>query len=228
MEYALGELGETEGLDYARLQANRARLAQISERDEEARRRWSRAIATTEALDGHGVTSAADLRLEYARFLLEQDDARTARRVLVELERELLEEVDEDSILLIQTRIVLGEALIRLDRSDAALGVLDSLVPLARAKPELAPQDRASLNFLLARALWTQRPNDRERAWQLAVTARDQLREHPDLAPDLVGSIATWLEEHGPHRAVENRSGEIKPERPAKTEGPAALPARRQ
>ena len=198
MERSLNEVGRTSGLEYARLQANRARIAADQGRSAEARRRWARVMDTLDGLEAHGVSSSADLQLEYAKFLNEQGKFAEARGVLLPLERELDQAVGVGHPLVVRVRIGVAVALIGMERLDAALDVLEPTLAVAKGVEELGDEDLAALRFLLAKVLWETRPSQRERSWQLAISARDGLRRHPEAAAHLVRDVASWLEHHGP------------------------------
>jgi tetratricopeptide (TPR) repeat protein/tRNA A-37 threonylcarbamoyl transferase component Bud32 len=203
MERSLGEVGKTTTLEYAKLQANRARLAARRGEPREAKRRWGLAMDTLDELQAHGVSSAAELRFEYARYLLSQEQYAEARNVLILLDRELPLVVSTQHPLVIRVRIALADALLGMDRANAALDIMEPTLALAEGAAELGDEDLAHLRFLLAQTLWEMRPGQRERAWQLAISARDGLRRQPDLAPELVGEIANWLDGHGPEELLD-------------------------
>jgi eukaryotic-like serine/threonine-protein kinase len=194
MERGLEAIDRSGSIEYAVLQADRARLAVRLGRGVEARTRWQRAIAVLVEQSLHATAAGATLQLDYARFLLREGDVAQAHRLLDSLEEEVGESLGSQHALVLEVRVALGEALLGLDRPEAALQVLRPLELGADSASDFDPDRRAWLRFFLARALWEARPAEREDAWRSMVDLREVVARSGADA-ELLIQLERWIDE---------------------------------
>lgn len=92
---------------------------------------------------------------------------------------------------------VLAQVLLELDRPAEALGLAERL-HAQRTNVEVSPHDLASIDFLLANALWSVEgpARDRVRAVELAEDARQRYQGLGEAAASSVREVEQWLESH--------------------------------
>jgi tetratricopeptide (TPR) repeat protein len=118
------------------------------------------------------------------------DEARdAAARALAVFERES----DPQGLFITYALVALGTSALGLGSTDVALPALERANQIRNAK-EPDPARRAEARFMLARALWEQ-GEDRGRARSLAVTARDEHQQSPDMPSRTraLAEIEAWL-----------------------------------
>jgi tetratricopeptide (TPR) repeat protein/predicted Ser/Thr protein kinase len=82
----------------------------------------------------------------------------------------------------------------RQGRAREALPSLERALKIVEAQ-ELQPGITARTHFVLAQTLW-EGGGDRERAFRLAVKARDELRPIADAEADLLAEVVAWIADH--------------------------------
>jgi len=116
-----------------------------------------------------------------------------ASRALAVFERES----DPEGLFITYALVALGTSALGLGSIDVALPALERANQIRSAK-EPDPAPRAEARFMLARALWEQ-GQDRARARSLAVIARDEHRQSPDMPARTraLAEIEGWLASRG-------------------------------